>query len=210
MSGNGSKVTRLRQEIAACQACSADLPHGPRPVLQFGGTARIVIIGQAPGARVHTSGVPWDDPSGARLRAWTEIPQAVFYDSSKIALVPMGFCYPGKGKSGDLPPRPACAPLWHARVFDVLPQDRLTLLVGCHAQARYLPARPKRTMTENVRIQPGRASGILALPHPSWRSTNWVARNPWFAAQVLPELRKIIRHWLGADPGQAPRPWRVL
>lgn len=196
MIAGDSRIHALHREIAACQACVAKLPQAPRPVVQFAATARIVIIGQAPGARVHASGIPWDDASGARLRDWTGIPATLFYDPAKIALVPMGFCYPGAGKSGDLPPRPECAPLWHKRVFDLMPQDRLTLLVGGYAQARYLTARPKQSLTENVRSQPGQAAGLLALPHPSWRSTIWMARNPWFAAEVLPELRQAVRQWL--------------
>src|SRR5438477_7532930 len=137
-------------EIRACRVCADHLPAGPRPIVQLGLGARIVIVGQAPGSRVHASGVPWADPSGDRLRQWTGLSREEFYDPAKVALAPMGFCYPGAGDGGDLPPRPECAPLWHERVMGLLPEDRLTLLVGGYAQARYLtPGR--RTMTETVR-----------------------------------------------------------
>lgn len=186
----------LRREIVACRFCAAKMPHEPRPVVQFSATARIVIIGQAPGARVHESGVPWDDASGMRLREWTEIPEVAFYDPSKVALIPMGFCYPGAGKSGDLPPRPECASLWHDRVLDLLPADRLLLLVGSYAQERYLAGGPKRAMTENVREQAHAAAGVFALPHPSWRSSIWMKRNPWFEVEMLPKLRQEVSRWL--------------
>lgn len=209
MSSNDSRVLLLGREISACRVCAEKLTHRPRPVVQFGASARIVIIGQAPGARVHASGIPWDDASGERLRTWTGISGAAFYDPSKIALVPMGFCYPGKGESGDLPPRPECASLWHARVFDLLPRNRLTLLVGSYAQARYLSGGPKRSMTENVHDQPGWEAGLLALPHPSWRSAIWMARNPWFVAEVLPGIQQAVGQWLSVGSGQGSRPRQV-
>jgi uracil-DNA glycosylase len=172
------------------------MPHPPRPVVQIGATARIVVIGQAPGARVHESGIPWNDASGERLREWTAIPRQTFYDAAKIVLMPMGFCYPGAGKSGDLPPRPECAQLWHERVLALLPPDRLLLLVGSYAQRRYLTGGRKSSMTDNVREQPGLGAGLFALPHPSWRSSIWMARNPWFETETLPALRREIRRWL--------------
>lgn len=186
-------IAALKAEISACTVCSEQLQAGPHPIVQFSATARLVIIGQAPGTKVHESGVPWDDASGDRLREWTGLSKAEFYDASKVALVPMGFCYPGTRASGDLPPRPECAPLWHERVLDVLPPDRLILLVGSYAQARYLPAAKKQSLTERVRSFASFGPHFLPLPHPSWRSTGWMARNPWFETDVLPALRCAVR-----------------
>jgi uracil-DNA glycosylase len=185
-------LTSLLTEIRACTHCSAHLSHGPRPIVQAGAAARILIIGQAPGTKVHASGIPWDDPSGDRLREWMGLGKAAFYDAEKIALMPMGFCYPGKGESADLPPRPECAPLWHDRLRAELPDIRLTLLVGHHAQARYLPAKPKRSMTEAVRACADAPDDLFPLPHPSWRSTIWMRKNPWFESDVLPVLRARV------------------
>lgn len=190
-------VAHLIAEIRACQRCVGELAAGPRPIVQIGSTASIVIIGQAPGRRVHETGVPWDDASGDRLRTWTALAPAIFYDPARVALVPMGFCYPGTGASGDLPPRPECAPLWHDRVLAQLPIDRLTLLVGHHAQLRYLPAQERLTMTAAVRDFSRFGTAIFPLPHPSWRSTGWMRKNPWFEADVLPALRDAVRAQLG-------------
>lgn len=181
----------LLDEVRACTVCAPFLASGPRPVVQFSTSARILIIGQAPGTKVHRSGVPWDDDSGKRLREWTGIPGEDFYDPAKVALMPMGFCYPGKGTSGDLPPRPECAPLWHDRILALLPADRLTLLVGHYAQARYLPG--KLTMTERVRGFAAVGPSLIPLPHPSWRSIGWQKRNPWFESDLLPALRAAVR-----------------
>ncbi len=191
--GMPDPVQHLREEIAACRICAAQLGHEPRPVVRFSAVARIVIIGQAPGARVHASGVPWDDASGERLRAWTGLTTSQFYDPDQVALVPMGFCYPGKGASGDLPPRRECAPQWHERVLAMLPAARLTLLVGSHAQARYLPRAAGRTLTEAVQQWAAFGPGVIPLPHPAWRSTGWMAQHPWFAAEVLPALQAAVR-----------------
>lgn len=182
----------LRQEITQCRHCAASLPHGPRPIVQFSATARILIIGQAPGSRVHASGVPWDDDSGRRLRDWTGIGEADFYNPAKVALVPMGFCYPGKGASGDLPPRPECAPLWHARILATLPGDRLTLLVGSYAQEHYTPGLKALSMTARVRRGSGHA-GCILLPHPAWRSVGWMNKNPWFVEDIVPRLRSAVQ-----------------
>jgi uracil-DNA glycosylase len=182
----------LIDEIRGCTLCSLHLPKGPRPIVQFSATSRILIIGQAPGTRVHASGVPWDDPSGDRLREWTGLSAEDFYDPTKVALMPMGFCYPGTGASGDLPPRPECAPLWHERVLAVLPADRLTLLVGSYAQARYLGAPKRQSLTDSVRAFE-KFDNIIPLPHPSWRSSGWMQRNPWFETDVLPTLRDQVR-----------------
>lgn len=182
----------LIAEIRACTLCASQLPAGPRPIVQFSPTASIVIIGQAPGTRVHQSGIPWDDASGERLRDWTGLTGDIFYDPAKVALVPMGFCYPGTGDSGDLPPRPECAPTWHERVMAVLPADRLTLLVGSYAQARYLPQTRTQSLTARVAEFAAHLPAFLPLPHPSWRSTGWMARNPWFEADLLPVLRREV------------------
>lgn len=186
-------VQALQRDIAACTRCAADLAAGPRPVLQFSSTSRILIIGQAPGSRVHASGVPFDDPSGDRLRDWMGIDKDVFYDASRIAIVPMGFCYPGKGKNGDLPPRRECAPLWHERVLACLPEDRLTLLVGTYAQAAYLPNPAKLSMTAQVQDFRRFGPNVIPLPHPSWRVVLWMRQNPWFDAGLLPVLQAAVR-----------------
>lgn len=182
----------LLADIRACHHCASHLPQGPRPIVQAGSGARILVIGQAPGTRVHASGVPWDDASGERLREWMGVGTELFYDPERIALMPMGFCYPGTGESGDLPPRAECAPLWHDRLRAALPSIRLTLLVGQYAQARYLPAKPKRSMTEAVRQFASAPDGLFPLPHPSWRSTLWMRKNPWFEAELLPVLQERI------------------
>jgi len=181
----------LIEEIRACRACEDVLPHEPRPVVSFGSGARVALIGQAPGAVVHASGVPWDDASGRTLREWMGIDRERFYDADAIAIVPMGFCFPGHGKSGDLPPRPECEPLWHARIFAHLDVD-LTLLVGRFAQARYLGERRGRTLTETVRQWRIYGRHVLPLPHPSPRNRPWLAKNPWFAREVIPVLRRRL------------------
>ncbi len=181
----------LHQEISACQLCAKHLPQGPRPIVQFSARSRILIIGQAPGSKVHASGVPWDDDSGDRLRDWLGLEKPDFYDPDKIALVPMGFCYPGKGTSGDMPPRPECAPQWHEQVLATLPKDRLTLLVGSYAQSHYLAKSKKRTMTETVQHF-AEYDPIIPLPHPAWRVRMWMGKNPWFAEELLPFLREKI------------------
>ncbi|MEP2234507.1 MAG: uracil-DNA glycosylase family protein [Alteripontixanthobacter sp.] len=168
------------------------MPGGVRPVAQFSSTARLLIIGQAPGSKVHATGIPWDDASGDRLREWTGLSKAQMYDPAQVALVPMGFCYPGKASGGDKPPRPECAPRWHDRVLATLPEDRLTLLVGTYAQAHYLPAMRKLPMTERVSRWRDCLPAALPLPHPAWRSAIWMKRNPWFAEDVLPELRRRV------------------
>ena len=185
-------VSALHDDIAACKLCAAHLSLGPRPVVRFSASARILIIGQAPGLKVHQSGVPWDDNSGDRLREWTGLSKDVFYDESRVALVPMGFCYPGKGSSGDLPPRKECAPQWHGSIMKLLPASRLTLLVGSYAQAYYLKDDP-RNMTDKVKDFQSFLPRFLPLPHPSWRSTKWMKDNAWFASEVLPVLRDEVR-----------------
>ncbi len=186
------KAKALLAEVRACTVCAAHLQAGPRPIVQFGNKASIVIIGQAPGARVHESGIPWRDDSGNRLREWTGISEADFYDPALVALVPMGFCYPGTGASGDLPPRPECAPLWHDRIMAILPPKRLTLLVGSYAQARYLKIPRRQTLTESVKAFGEYLPDFFPLPHPSWRSSIWMKNNPWFSRKVLPVLRAKV------------------
>jgi uracil-DNA glycosylase len=189
----------LQAEIAACRICAEHLPHGVRPVASFSSTARLLIIGQAPGSKVHESGIPWDDASGDRLREWTGLTKAQIYDPARVALVPMGFCYPGKASGGDKPPRPECAPQWHGRIIDLLPEDRLTLLIGSYAQAHYLSEARKLSMTERVRNFREFLPHFFPLPHPAWRSTIWMRKNPWFEAEVIPQLRKHVVQLIGPE-----------
>lgn len=188
---NENAADRLRREIAGCTLCARHLPAGPRPVVQFSPRSRILIIGQAPGSKVHESGIGWDDDSGDRLRDWLGIGKDIFYDPERVAQMPMGFCYPGKASGGDKPPRRECAPQWHDRVLEILPEDRLTLLVGSYAQARYLPATRKLSMTERVR-QFDEYAPYFPLPHPAWRVRMWMKRNRWFETEVLPELKQRV------------------
>lgn len=183
----------LLDRIRACRLCEAVLPHGPRPVVQAGEGARILIIGQAPGSKVHASGRAWDDDSGDRLHQWTGLSAQQFYDPAQVAHMPSGFCYPGKGNGGDLPPRPECAPQWHGALRAALPRVQLTLLVGQYAQKRYLPRGFAPSLTEAVRRWDTAPPGLFPLPHPAWRSRLWIARNPWFEADVLPDLRKRVQ-----------------
>lgn len=187
-----SSLDNLITEIRACNLCAADLPNGTRPIVQAGQTARVLIIGQAPGSKVHASGIAWDDDSGDRLRGWIGLDRDMFYDPDKVALMPMGFCYPGKGIGGDLPPRAECAPLWHGRLLAQLPAVRVTLLVGQYAQAAFLPGALRRSMTESVRRYCDAPAGYFPLPHPAWRSRIWMGKNPWFEAEVLPVLRRRV------------------
>ena len=190
-------LAALLAEVRGCRVCEADLPLGPRPVLRAEASARLMIIGQAPGTRVHDSGVPWDDASGDRLRDWLAIGRDVFYDAGRVAIVPMGFCYPGRDKNGgDRPPRPECAPLWHARLHAMLPNVALTLLVGRYAQVHYLGRAAGKSVVETVRAWRDHMPRYLPLPHPSWRTRSWAAKNPWFEAEVIPALRAELRRLL--------------
>lgn len=186
-------LASLLSEVRQCQLCASHLPHAPRPVLRAAASARVLIIGQAPGRRVHESGIPWDDPSGDRLRQWMCCDKSQFYDESQIAIVPMGFCFPGSGKSGDLPPRPECAAAWHEPVLEQLPNIELTLLIGQYAQAHYLTEKPK-TLTETVRNWQQWLPSYFALPHPSPRNQLWLKKNPWFEDEVLPALQQRLRN----------------
>jgi uracil-DNA glycosylase len=183
----------LLREVRACRLCEAHLPLGPRPVLQAGAGARVLVIGQAPGAKVHASGVPWQDRSGERLRAWMGVDEATFYDAQRIALIPMGLCYPGKAASGDLPPRPECAPLWLARLRAQLPAVRLTLLVGQYAQRHVLAAAMGGSVSAAVRHWRRYGPALLPLPHPSPRNVAWFKANPWFDTTLLPELKQRVQ-----------------
>ncbi len=188
-------LSDLLASVRQCRLCETHLPLGPRPVLQAGEEAVLMIIGQAPGTKVHETGVPWNDPSGDRLRDWLQVDRETFYDANRIALTPMGFCYPGRyPRGGDLPPRVECAPAWHERLRARMPKIALTLLVGSYAQARYLgPARGK-TLTETVRdFRTHLAHGFLPTPHPSWRVNGWLKKNTWFEEEVLPELRRQVQ-----------------
>ena len=185
-------LDHLLRDIRACRICEAQLPLGPRPVLRAGAEARLMIVGQAPGAKVHASGVPWDDASGRRLREWLGIDAGTFYDESQVAIVPMGFCYPGKAGSGDAPPRPECRATWHPRLLPLLPKVELTLLIGQYAQAYFLGARRKGSLTATMRAWREYLPSQLPLPHPSPRNVAWFKANPWFEGEVLPTLRERV------------------
>jgi uracil-DNA glycosylase len=189
----------LLTEIRACRVCEPCLPLGPRPVLQAGAAARVLIVGQAPGARVHETGVPWSDKSGERLRAWIGVDESTFYDPARIALVPMGFCYPGKGPSGDLPPRPECADLWLERVLAHLRNVELTLLVGSYAQRRFLAGERKPTLTATVAAWRDYGAARLPLPHPSPRNQGWFKHHPWFERDLVPVLQARVAAALGRN-----------
>lgn len=180
----------------ACDICKAHLPLGPRPVFQIARTARILIVGQAPGRRVHETGITFNDPSGDRLRSWMGIDRSVFYDATKIAIIPMGFCYPGTGKSGDLPPRPECAQHWRQPLLGFLPHIALTLAIGQYAHAWHLAKRQKGSLTDTVKNWKEYGPDIIALPHPSPRNNMWLRRNPWFEEEILPVLKDRVAQLL--------------
>jgi len=186
-------LPQLLQQVRRCTLCAPMLPLPPRPVLQAASGARILLAAQAPGRKVAASGIPFDDASGQRLRAWLGIGRDAFYDPQFIAIVPMGFCYPGKGPSGDLPPRRECAPAWRARLLQQLPAIELTLVVGVHALAWHLPQAAGAGLTATVRAWREHGSAVLPLPHPSPRNNGWLERHPWFEAEVLPELQRRVR-----------------
>lgn len=186
--GNLTPLEALSAEARGCTCCAAFLPLGARPVFQVSGTARLMIISQAPGTKVHNTGLPFNDASGDRLRGWMGIGRDVFYDAARVAIMPMGFCYPGRlPQGGDCPPRPECAPLWHERFLALMPQLELFLLVGGYAQRRYLG---RGSMTAHVRA--AAAGRFMALPHPSWRTIGWEAKNPWFRQEILPRLKAEV------------------
>jgi uracil-DNA glycosylase len=187
-----AQFDQIAAEARACRLCAEHLPLGPRPVFQIGGNAKILIAGQAPGRKVHDTGIPFNDPSGERLRAWMGIDAAVFYDPGKIAILPMGFCYPGTGKSGDLPPRPECAAEWRVRLLKLLPAVELTLVIGQYALDWHLETTQRATLTETVQDWKQYWPARLPLPHPSPRNNIWLKRNPWFEAEIVPKLQRKI------------------
>lgn len=197
---DAAKFADLLESVKQCRLCEKFLPHGPRPVVQLDSRATILIAGQAPGRRVHESGVPFDDPSGDRLREWLGVSREVFYDASKVAILPMGFCYPGTGKSGDLPPRPECEKAWRRQLLQHLSQIRLTLVVGQYAQKWHLPT-TQRNLTETVRCWQDHAPSVFPLPHPSPRNNIWLKKNPWFAESLLPTLREAAQEALERERG---------
>ncbi|CAM5770054.1 uracil-DNA glycosylase family protein [Bosea minatitlanensis] len=205
----GERLDAVLHDLRACRICRdaprylPPLPHQPRPVIQASTTARLCIAGQAPGTRVHASGRPFTDPSGVRLRRWLGIDETVFYDRARVAVVPMGFCFPGQdAKGGDLPPRRECAPTWHERVFAAMPQIELVLAIGRYAQDWHLGAPKGRGLTETVAdwrgllARPARPR-VLPLPHPSWRNNAWLRQNPWFEAELVPVLRQEVARLIG-------------
>ena len=190
-SPDAETLDAIAAEARACTVCSAVLPLGPRPVFRVSATARLLIIGQAPGTKVHATGIPWNDPSGERLRGWLMMDREQFYDAGRVAIVPMGLCYPGRlANGGDAPPRRECAPLWQSRLLGAMPEIRLTLLVGGYALIHALGRGP---MTERVRAFKDHLPRFFPLPHPSWRTTAWERKNPWFQAEALPVLRRVVQ-----------------
>ncbi len=200
MRAQDAKLERLLEEIRSCRVCAQALPHTPRPVLRLSTTARILVCGQAPGTRVHASGTPFTDPSGVRLRAWMGVSDEEFYDGARVAVIPMGLCFPGLDKNGgDLPPRKECAPLWRPRLEAFTSRVPLTLAVGSYAHRWFCGDMTKSSMTETVRAWRAAPAGIIPLPHPSWRNNRWIKDNPWFSEELLPELRLKVRAALSAS-----------
>ncbi len=194
-------LTTILRQVRACTLCAGHIPE-PNPVLIADARANILVVGQAPGTKVHASGIPWNDASGKRLRHWLGVSDEEFYNESLFAIVPMGFCYPGKGKSGDLPPRPECAPQWHKLILDRLPEIQCTLLIGQYAHAYYSPDNHK-TLADRVRSWRERAPEIYVMPHPSPRNTHWLRKNSFFENETVPHLRATVRSILRSrnDPG---------
>lgn len=182
----------LLHEIRKCTICADQLPHKPNPIVAFSNSSKLLIIGQAPGRRVHESSVPWDDPSGDQLRKWLNVDKESFYDTEKIALIPMGFCYPGHGKSGDLPPRSECAPAWHQKIMSQLKKVELTLLIGQYAQKYYLGEKFKTNLTDTVKAYEEYLPNLLPMPHPSPRNRIWVRKNEWFEKEIIPFLQEKV------------------
>jgi uracil-DNA glycosylase len=197
MTKRAESLTALLTEISACQLCAAYLQDGPRPVLQASTSSRLLIVSQAPGRKVHATGIPFNDVSGDRLRNWLGIDRETFYDAQRIAIVPMGFCFPGSGRSGDLPPRPECAPTWHPRLLPLLRHVQLTLAIGQYAQAGLLGDQRGASLTATMLSwREHLAHGVLPLPHPSPRNQAWLKRNPWFEMELLPVLRERVQQVL--------------
>lgn len=193
MSGSLNSFKSLVQEVRQCRLCEAHLPLGPNPVFQIHQDARVLIAGQAPGVKVHESGIAFNDASGERLRSWMGLDNATFYDANQIAILPMAFCYPGRGKSGDLPPRPECAPAWREQLLEALPNLKLTLVIGKYAQAWHLPDAKYSTLTSLVQNWRLCSPNIIPLPHPSPRNNIWLKKNPWFEEKLVPQLAKRVQ-----------------
>jgi uracil-DNA glycosylase len=193
---NYSTLDELLVAVRDCRVCEGLLPLGPRPVLRASDTARILIVGQAPGLRVHTTGIPWDDASGERLRSWMGVGKEIFYDESHIAIIPMGYCYPGRGNGGDLPPRRECARLWLDQLLAKLPFIELTLLIGQHAQRHFLGRRRKSALADTMKAWRDYSPAYIPLPHPSPRNTPWLQRHSGFENELLPELRERVKRIL--------------
>lgn len=186
------EINQLKSAIKKCQICASSFSHSPNPVFGFNQQSRIIIIGQAPGSKVHRSGIPWQDKSGENLRSWMDVSEEQFYDESNFAILPMGFCYPGKGKSGDLPPRKECAPQWHSEIFSHLENIQLTLLIGQYAQKYYLKDKVGKNLTASVQNFRNYLPQYFVLPHPSPRNNIWQKKNPWFSNEVIPELQLLV------------------
>lgn len=200
------ELDRVLAEARACRLCAAHLPLGPRPTLRASAGARLLIVGQAPGTKVHATGIPWNDRSGDRLRDWLGLDRDTFYDETRIAIVPMGLCYPGvDAHGGDLPPRRECAPYWHPRIRPLLTGIGLTLLIGQYAQRFYLGDRRRPSMSETVAAWRDYLPDFLPLPHPSWRNTAWLRRNPWFESELVPVLRARVAELLSRGETEQKR-----
>lgn len=196
----GESFEALLARARACRVCAKELPLGPNPVFRLAESARLLIVGQAPGTKVHATGIPWNDPSGDRLRDWLALDREAFYDTARIAILPTGLCYPGRlPRGGDAPPRPECAPIWHRPLLAHLTEVRLTLLVGAYAQAYYLGGRCGASVADTVRNFRDYLPDFLPLPHPSWRTLAWAKRHPWFERRVIPELRRRVRAAIGVS-----------
>ena len=189
-------LNNLIEQVQSCEHCVKNLPFGARPVIQVGTSAKILIAGQAPGSKVHATGIPFDDPSGDRLRQWMGVDKTQFYDAKKIAILPMGFCYPGKGKSGDLPPRKECSDLWRKQLLELMPQIELTLVIGQYAIAWHLPQAKKESLINTVKAWRTHWPSQLPLPHPSPRNNIWLKKNDWFETEIIPQLQERVKSLL--------------
>lgn len=187
-------MNQLLKEIRGCRICEKFLPLGPRPVLQASRISKVIIMAQAPGLKVHNTGIPWNDPSGEQLRNWLGITDKQFYNPELFGIIPMGFCYPGRGKNGDLPPRPECAPTWHPKLFELIEGDPLFLMIGQYAQRYYLKKSRNKNLTETVSHFEDYLPRFFPLPHPSPRNRLWQKRNPWFEHEVIPRLRSEVQN----------------